>query len=202
MHSSAPLTLLFGLSTFWEEIKNYRAVSGAASNKPLEIHVPGSAYPFEGRSDWSLLASHKPADIPAVRIVLVLGTPWHEDNVPVMKAAKEYNEWAGPEMKAMKKLSESEESSNNEDEFEDEHEDEDDEEGSDSFCRSTLKEGQRLAESQRMNPSCATPQAPWPKATRSSKKPTFAETMEMAWRWCALRSTIKMLLRISPSQTW
>jgi hypothetical protein len=139
MHSSAPLTLLFGLSTFWEEIKNYRAVSGAASNKPLEIHVPGSAYPFEGRSDWSLLASYKPADIPSVRIVLVLGTPWHEDNVPVMKAAKEYNEWAGPEMKAMKKLHESDESSNNEEEFEDEHEDEDDEEGSDSFLQIDAK---------------------------------------------------------------
>merc|ERR1719183_2251491 len=135
MHSSAPLTLLFGLSTFWEDIKNYRASSGAGSDKPLEIHIPGSAYPFEGRSDWSLLASHKPADIPAVRIVLVLGTPWHEDNVPVMKAAKEYNEWAGPEMKAMKKLSESEESSENEDDFEDDREESDDEERPDSFLQ-------------------------------------------------------------------
>lgn len=100
LHSSAPLTVLFGVSTFWEEIKHRRhslalASSGATSSaddKPLEVHVLGAAYPFEGRSDWSLLASRRPADVKKVRIVLVLGTPWHQDNVPVMNAAKEFDE--------------------------------------------------------------------------------------------------------------
>jgi len=99
LHSSASLTVLFGLSTFWEEIRKYRVLLGAWPSKPLEIHIPGAAYPFEGRSDWSLLASRRPADIPAVRIVLVLGSPWHEDNVPLMKKAAEYDEDAGTERK-------------------------------------------------------------------------------------------------------
>jgi len=103
LRSSAPLTVLFGLSTFWPEVKKHRARLGAGSDKPLEIHVPGSAYPFEGRSDWSLLASRKPADIPAVRVVLVLGTPWHQDNVPQMTASKDYDENAGPELTAAAK---------------------------------------------------------------------------------------------------
>jgi len=71
------------------------ASTGAASSvddKPLEVHIVGAAYPFEGRSDWSLLASRRPADVKKVRIVLVLGTPWHQDNVPVMDAAKEFDE--------------------------------------------------------------------------------------------------------------
>jgi len=97
LHSSAPLTVLFGISTFWSEIKKRRAAlaliqAPPSAGKPLEIHVLGSAYPFEGRSDWSLLASRRPPDVPAVRVVLVLGTPWHQDNVPVMNAAKEFDE--------------------------------------------------------------------------------------------------------------
>lgn len=98
LHSSAPLTVLFGVSTFWDEIKHRRAslaqVDGATAtaSKPLELHVLGAAYPFEGRSDWSLLASRRPADVPSVRVVLVLGTPWHMDNVPRMTMAKEFDE--------------------------------------------------------------------------------------------------------------
>lgn len=96
LHGSAPLTVLFGLSTFWDEVKARRdslEPSGAAeTSKPLEIHIPGAAYPFEGRSDWSLLADHRPPDVPKVRVVLVLGTPWHEDNVPVMDGAREHDE--------------------------------------------------------------------------------------------------------------
>lgn len=51
---------------------------------PLTIHVVGAAYPFEGRSDWGLLASHRPKSISGVRVVLVLGTPWQVDNVAFM----------------------------------------------------------------------------------------------------------------------
>jgi hypothetical protein len=96
LRGSAPLTVLFGVSTFWDEIRHRRdtlAASGAAppEGKPLEVHVLGAAYPFEGRSDWSLLASRRPADVPKVRVVLVLGTPWHQDNVPVMEA-QEFDE--------------------------------------------------------------------------------------------------------------
>jgi hypothetical protein len=97
LHGSAPLTVLFGISTFWDEIRQRRVSLAQAAGepvdaaKPLEVHVLGAAYPFEGRSDWSLLASRRPADIPKVRVVLVLGTPWHMDNVPVMPA-KEYDE--------------------------------------------------------------------------------------------------------------
>jgi hypothetical protein len=92
LHGSAPLSVLFGISKIWDEIKHRRvslAQSGEApqaDGKPLEVHILGSAYPFEGRSDWSLLASRRPPDVPKVRVVLVLGTPWHQDNVPVMKA--------------------------------------------------------------------------------------------------------------------
>lgn len=96
LHSSAPLTVLFGVSTFWDEIKHRRAslveTGNLATDKPLEVHVLGAAYPFEGRSDWSLLASRRPADVPGVRVVLVLGTPWHMDNVPTMTKAKEFDE--------------------------------------------------------------------------------------------------------------
>lgn len=91
LHSSAPLTVLFGVSKFWEEIKQRRHALASAPGKPLEVHILGAAYPFEGRSDWSLLASRRPPDVPKVKVVLVLGTPWHQDNVPVMKA-KEFDE--------------------------------------------------------------------------------------------------------------
>jgi len=81
LRGSAPLTVLFGLSTFWRHVQKQRQETGSTA-KPLEIHVLGAAYPFEGRSDWSLLATRRPAGVPAVRVVLVLGTPWHADNVP------------------------------------------------------------------------------------------------------------------------
>lgn len=81
LKGSAPLTVLFGLSTFWEHVQDQRYATGS-TDKPLEIHVLGAAYPFEGRSDWSILASRRPPGVPAVRVVLVLGTPWHADNVP------------------------------------------------------------------------------------------------------------------------
>jgi hypothetical protein len=82
--SSAPLTVLFGISTFWDLVKGQRG--SLHTGRPLEVHVLGAAYPFEGRSDWSLLSSRRPPEIPAVRVVLVLGTPWQEDNVPHMEA--------------------------------------------------------------------------------------------------------------------
>mmetsp|Transcript_45823 Transcript_45823/g.85671 ORF Transcript_45823/g.85671 Transcript_45823/m.85671 type:complete len:488 (-) Transcript_45823:181-1644(-) len=90
LHGSAPLTLLFGVSKFWSEIQERRTAT-RKTGQPLEVHVLGSAYPFEGRSDWSLLANRRPKDVPKVRIVLILGTPWHTDNVPTMDA-KEFDE--------------------------------------------------------------------------------------------------------------
>jgi len=80
---SAPLTVLFGVSSFWETISKQRKATG--TSEPLEVHVIGASYPFEGRADWSLLASRRPADVPGVRVVLVLGTPWQGDNLPTLK---------------------------------------------------------------------------------------------------------------------
>jgi len=84
LRSSAPLTVLFTVSTFWKDLQKQRAAHGRA-DKPLEIHVVGASYPFEGRSDWALLANRKPAEVPGVRIVLVLGTPFQSDNVPPLE---------------------------------------------------------------------------------------------------------------------
>lgn len=86
--TSPPLTTLFGLTKLWPEMSKRRAKS---AEKPLEIHVLGAAYPFEGRSDWSLLSERRPADVPSVRIVLVLGTPWQDDNVPVSQHIEEFD---------------------------------------------------------------------------------------------------------------
>jgi len=77
LRSSAPLTVLFALSGIWKRVHK-RTRPG----KPLEIHVLGASYPFEGRSDWSLLAAHRPAEIPGIRVSLILGTPFQSDNVP------------------------------------------------------------------------------------------------------------------------
>mmetsp|Transcript_59917 Transcript_59917/g.104816 ORF Transcript_59917/g.104816 Transcript_59917/m.104816 type:complete len:488 (+) Transcript_59917:41-1504(+) len=90
LHGSAPLTLLFGVSKFWSHLSKRRAVT-QRTEQPFEVHVVGAAYPFEGRSDWSLLASRRPKDVAKVRIVLILGTPWHTDNVPLMNT-NDYNE--------------------------------------------------------------------------------------------------------------
>lgn len=81
LRSSAPLTVLFGLSTIWDRMQHRREADGVA-DKPLEVHVLGAAYPFEGRSDWSLLAAQRPPEVPKVRVSLVLGTPFQSDNVP------------------------------------------------------------------------------------------------------------------------
>jgi len=78
---SAPLTVLYGLSSIWEKVKQRRETEGL-KDKPLEVHVIGAAYPFEGRSDWSVLAERRPASVPRVRVSLVLGTPFQSDNVP------------------------------------------------------------------------------------------------------------------------
>lgn len=81
--SSAPLTALFGISSFWKHIQARRAE--LSSEKPLEVHIIGASYPFEGRADWSLLASRRPPSVPGVRVVLVLGTPWQDDNLPQLR---------------------------------------------------------------------------------------------------------------------
>lgn len=83
LRRSAPLTVLFGLSSVWNKIQETRQHHGR-HGQPLEVHVLGASYPFEGRSDWSLLAQHRPADVSHVRIRLVLGTPFQSDNVPPM----------------------------------------------------------------------------------------------------------------------
>jgi len=81
LRSSASLTVLFGLSSIWDRIQRRRQEEGLVG-KPLEVHVLGASYPFEGRSDWSFLAERRPADVPAVRVRLILGTPFQSDNVP------------------------------------------------------------------------------------------------------------------------
>lgn len=91
VHGSAPLTLLFGLSNFWDVVKKRRNHLGSG-DKPLELHILGSSYPFEGRANWSLLARKRPANVPGVRVVLVLGTPWQSDNVPTMTSSSEWSE--------------------------------------------------------------------------------------------------------------
>jgi len=83
--SSAPLTVLFGISKFWNVLRRQRHERRRSG--PLEIHVIGASYPFEGRSDWSLLASRRPPDVPGVRVILILGTPWQDDNLPELKHA-------------------------------------------------------------------------------------------------------------------
>jgi len=83
LRASAPLTVLFSVTTFWREIQERRAAIGN-TGKPLEVHVIGASYPFEGRSDWSLLSRSRPPEVPSVRVVLVLGTPFQSDNVPPM----------------------------------------------------------------------------------------------------------------------
>lgn len=122
MRGSAPLTTLFGLSNVWDHIKEQRrsraTSSGSDEEKPLEIHVVGAAYPFEGRSDWSLLASRRPPEIPKVRVVLVLGTPWQSDTVPDMEA-----EEAGSENQLHLEADDDED----DDDDEDEDDDDDDE---------------------------------------------------------------------------
>merc|ERR1719262_665460 len=47
LQSSAPLTVLFGLSSIWERIRQRRE-AGGLTEKPLEVHVLGASYPFEG----------------------------------------------------------------------------------------------------------------------------------------------------------
>merc|ERR1719171_1572189 len=93
LRGSAPLTVLFGVSTFWQQIREWQgarsvADQGASDGHTLEVHVLGAAYPFEGRSDWSLLAARRPPGVSKVRVVLVLGTPWHTDNVPPEEGRK------------------------------------------------------------------------------------------------------------------
>jgi len=83
LHTSAPLTVLFSLTAFWQEVKARRANIGSTS-RPLEIHVVGASYPFEGRSDWPLLSKSRPPNVPGIRVSLVLGTPFQSDNVPPM----------------------------------------------------------------------------------------------------------------------
>lgn len=92
LHSSAPLTLLFAVSEYWPIINQQRQRSSSErAGQTFEVHLLGSAYPFEGRSDWSIFASRRPKSIKKVRIVLILGTPWQSDNVPMMKT-KEFDE--------------------------------------------------------------------------------------------------------------
>eukprot|EP00933_Yihiella_yeosuensis_P064964 TRINITY_DN6853_c0_g1_i4.p1 TRINITY_DN6853_c0_g1~~TRINITY_DN6853_c0_g1_i4.p1 ORF type:complete len:437 (+),score=58.78 TRINITY_DN6853_c0_g1_i4:26-1336(+) len=80
LRASAPLTILFGMEANWETLQQCTAQQ---TSEPLEIHVLGAAYPFEGRANWSLLAQHIPTHVYSkVRIVLVLGAPDHNDNVP------------------------------------------------------------------------------------------------------------------------
>jgi len=81
LHASAPLTVLFSVTLFWQEIQARRATVGSTS-KPLEVHVLGASYPFEGRANWALLSKSRPPHVPGVRVVLVLGTPFQSDNVP------------------------------------------------------------------------------------------------------------------------
>jgi len=83
LRASAPLTVLFSLATYWPQIQERRATIGSTS-QPLEIHVVGASYPFEGRSDWTLLSRFRPSHVPRVRLVLILGTPFQSDNVPPM----------------------------------------------------------------------------------------------------------------------
>jgi len=96
LHSSAPLTVLFSITSFWQEIKARRETVGS-TNKPLEVHVIGASYPFEGRADWSFLSKSKPPHVPGVRVVLVLGTPLQSDNVPPMGGAKPFSMFQQPE---------------------------------------------------------------------------------------------------------
>lgn len=81
LQGSAPLTVLFTISQIWDTVREQRTKYNRASD-PFEVHVLGAAYPFEGRSDWSLLAARRPADVPSVRVSLILGTPFQSDNVP------------------------------------------------------------------------------------------------------------------------
>jgi len=49
--------------------------------KLIRVHVPGAAYPFEGRGDWSLLSKAVPSGS-KLEVSLMLGTPDHNDLVP------------------------------------------------------------------------------------------------------------------------
>jgi len=85
LRSSGPLTVLFSIGSFWQEISARRKTVGS-TNKPLEVHVIGASYPFEGRADWSLLSQWRPPHVRGVRVVLILGTPLQSDNVPPLGA--------------------------------------------------------------------------------------------------------------------
>jgi len=87
LRGSAPLTTSYGIELVWDEIASRRTKSDRQL-EPLEVHVLGASYPFEGRSDWSFLASQRPDDIPSVRVTLVLGTPFQSDNVPPIEGQK------------------------------------------------------------------------------------------------------------------
>jgi len=81
LRSSVPLTAAYALDMVWPQVVQHRQAAGRSS-APLEIHILGAAYPFEGRSDWRHLARHVAPHVPGIRVVLVLGEPLHADNVP------------------------------------------------------------------------------------------------------------------------
>ena len=76
--ATAPLTVLYILSHYSDRI--------FPNGLPelIRVHVPGAAYPFEGRGDWSLLSNAVPSGS-KLEVSLILGTPDHNDMVPELK---------------------------------------------------------------------------------------------------------------------
>jgi len=76
--STAPLTVLYILSHYSDQIFS------KGVPELIRVHVPGAAFPFEGRGDWSLLSNAIPSGS-KLEVSLILGTPDHNDMVPKLK---------------------------------------------------------------------------------------------------------------------
>merc|ERR550532_1370967 len=76
--ATAPLTVLYILSHYSDRIFS----NGVP--ELIRVHVPGAAYPFEGRGDWSLLSNTIPSGS-KLEVSLILGTPDQEDMVAQAK---------------------------------------------------------------------------------------------------------------------
>jgi len=76
--ATAPLTVLYILSHYSDRI------FPNALPKLIRVHVPGAAFPFEGRGDWSLLSNAVPSGS-KLEVSLILGTPDQNDMVPELK---------------------------------------------------------------------------------------------------------------------
>lgn len=80
-----PATLAYLLSAYHEDVLGPRRRGSSEGRKPLNIHLIGATYAFEGMSDWRWLAKALPPDVDEVRVDLILGTPFQIDGVSLAR---------------------------------------------------------------------------------------------------------------------